>query len=131
LLFAPTQANRAFRSTIVSSNLGGFGTAVGGIYGTYHSYTGGLNSLTDFNVDLGSNLEYIFKRVRKSRKNDDSMIIAVPRDEKIQIINFQIDSGTEELVKELDAGQGSFIVDEIERLLYFIEGKEISIEQLQ
>ncbi|MGI9553169.1 MAG: hypothetical protein ACR2MT_18320, partial [Aurantibacter sp.] len=80
LLFAPTQANRAFRSTIVSNNLGGFGTAVGGVYGTYHSYARGLDSLTDFNVDLGSNLEYIFKRIRKSRENDDSMIIAVPQD---------------------------------------------------
>lgn len=130
LLFAPTQANRAFRSAIVSNNLGGFGNAVSGIYGTYHSYTRGLNSLTDFNVDLGSNLEYIFKRLRKSRKNDDSMIIAVPEDEKIRIINFQIDTGTEELIKEMDTRQGTFIIDEIERLLYFFEGREISIEQL-
>lgn len=130
LLFAPTQANRAFRSAVVSNKLGGFGTAVSGIYGTYHSYTRGLNSLTDFNVDLGSNLEYIFKRIRKSRENDDSMIIAVPQDEKIQIINFQIDTGAEELIKEMEVRQGNFIIDEIERLLYFFDGKEIAIEKL-
>ncbi|WP_411029704.1 hypothetical protein [Spongiimicrobium sp. 3-5] len=130
LLFAPTQANRAFRNTIVSNNLGGFGMAVSGIYGTYHSYSRGLNSLTDFDVDLGSNLEYVFKRLRKSRKNDDSMVIAVPQDGKIQIIDLKIDTGAEEVLKEINTQQDNFIIDEIERVLYIFDGKEVSIERL-
>lgn len=130
LLFAPTQANRAIRSTIVSNNLGVLGTGVSSIYGTYRSYTQGIDDLKDFDVDLDSNLEYVFKRIRKSRKNDETMIITVPSDEQIRIIDFQIDTGKEELVKEMDARQGSFIIDEIERLLYFFNGKEVSIEKL-
>ncbi len=130
LLFVPTQANRVLRSTIVSNNLGAFGAGVSGIYGTYHSYTRGLNSLTDFDVNIGSNLEYVFKRIRKSRKNDDAMIITIPKDGQIQIINFQINTGAEALLKEIGDRGDKFIIDEIERLLYSFDGKEVSIEQL-
>ncbi len=130
LLFAPTQANRAFRSFLVSNNLGAFGAGFSGIYGTYHSYTRGIDSLTHFDADLDSNLAYIFKRIRKSRKNDDTMIIAVPEDEHIRIINFQIDTGIEKTLKEIDLKNDKFIIDEIERLLYSFDGKEVSIERL-
>ncbi len=130
LLFAPTQANRALKNTIVSNNLGVFGTGVSGIYGTYHSYSRGINSLTNFDIDLGSNLEYVFKRMRKSRKNDDVMIIAVPDEGKIQIINFQIDTGAEELLKKIDSGNNKLIIDEIERILYSFDGKEVYVERL-
>ncbi len=130
LLFAPTQANRALRSTIVSNNLGAFGTGVSSIYGTYHSYTRGLNSLTDLDVDLGSNLEYVFKRIRKSRKNDDSMMITVPKNGQVHIINFQIDTGSEEVIKKMDRRKDSFVIDEIERVLYSFDGKEVYIERL-
>ncbi|WP_282161706.1 hypothetical protein [Ulvibacterium marinum] len=130
LLFAPTQANRAIRSTIVSDNLGALGTGVSGVYGTYRSYTQGIDDFKDFDVDLDSNLEYVFKRIRKSRKNDDTMIITVPDNGQIRIIDFQIDTGKEELIKEMDARQGTFIIDEIERTLYIFDGKEVSIEKL-
>jgi outer membrane protein assembly factor BamB len=130
LLFAPTQASRAVRSTIVSNDLGALGTGVSGIYGTYRSYTQGIDDFKDFDVDLDSNLAYVFKRIRKSRKNDNAMIITVPGDGKIQIIDFQIDTGKEELVKEMDGQQGTFIIDEIERVLYVFDGKEVSIEKL-
>ncbi len=130
LLFAPTQANRALRNTIVSNDLGAFGTGISGIYGTYHSYSRGINSLTDFDIDVGSNLEYVFKRMRKSIKNDDAMIITVPSDGQIRIINFQIDTGKEELLMKIDGQKGNFIIDEIERLLYIFDGKEVSIERL-
>ena len=130
LLFAPTQANRALRSTIVSNNLGAFGTGVSSIYGTYHSYTRGLNSLTDLDVDLGSNLEYVFKRIRKSRKNDDSMMITVPKNGQVHIINFQIDTGSEEVIMKMDRRKDSFVIDEIERVLYSFDGKEVYIERL-
>ncbi|WP_422079936.1 hypothetical protein [Ulvibacterium sp.] len=130
LLFAPTQANRAFRNTIVSNDLGALGRGVSGIYGTYRSYTQGIDGLTDFDVDLDSNLEYVFKRIRKSRKNDDAMIITVPDNGQIRIINLQIDTGKEELIKKIDGRRGTFIIDDIERMLYFFEGKEVSIEKL-
>ncbi|WP_299536740.1 PQQ-binding-like beta-propeller repeat protein [Ulvibacterium sp.] len=130
LLFAPTQANRAFRSTIVSNDLGVLGRGASGIYGTYRSYTQGIDGLTDFDLDLDSNLEYVFKRIRKSRNNNDAMIITIPDNDEIRIINFQIDTGKEELIKKIDGGRGTFIIDEIERMLYFFEGKEVSIEKL-
>ena len=130
LLFAPTQANRAFRNTIVSNNLGGFGSAVGGIYGTYNSYVEGFRSFTEFDVDVGSNLEYVFKRIQKSRKNDDHMIVAVPQADKIQLISFHIDTGAEEVLKNMEPDQDNFIIDETEKLIYFFEGKEISIQRL-
>ncbi|MEX0288137.1 MAG: PQQ-binding-like beta-propeller repeat protein [Flavobacteriaceae bacterium] len=130
LLFAPTQANRAFRNTIVSNNLGAFGSAAGSIYGTYNSYVDGFRSFTELDIDVDSNLEYVFRRIRKSRKNDDQMIIAVPKDDKIRLINFHIDTGAEETIRELDADQDNFIIDEAERLIYFFENKEVSIQKL-
>jgi|GEM_PF-2230221 len=130
LLFAPTQANRAFRSAIVSQNLGALGTGASGIYGTYRSYTQGLDSFRDIDLDLDSNLEYVFKRIRKSRNNEDSMIISVPVDDRLQLINFQIDTGNETLIKEMEGASGNFIVDEIERLLYIFDGRAVTIEKL-
>ncbi len=130
LLFAPTQANRALRSAVTSNNLGVLGTGVSGIYGTYHSYTRGLNSVTDFDVDVGSNLEYIFKRIRKSRKNEGAMLITVPQDGQLQIIDFHIDTGNEKLLKKIDDKNDNFIIDEIERVLYLFDRKEIHIENL-
>jgi len=129
VLFAPNQVNQAFRNTIVSNKLGGVGNILSGIYGTYRSYTQGIRNLTDIDLGINSSLSYVFSRLNRERANDDTKIIIIPEEKGSKILRFQIDTGKEEILKEVKSQNRKFVLDEVEQLLYSFKGNTVFIER--
>lgn len=81
-------------------------------------------------MGLDSYLENVFKRIRKNQNTNETLIIIILKEELLQIVRFHIDTGEEELIKEIPLDQSDFIVDQTERLIYFFKDKEILIEKI-
>lgn len=130
--FVGNQLNQTLKTVLVSTDLGVLSTVSSSIYGTYQSSQNSLNNLTELNqLDIGSNMSTIFKRINTGRKNEDTILIVSANEEEAKIIRLDIASGNEEIIKTTTNTYSNFLVDQIEQQIYFFEKKNILIEDLK
>lgn len=132
LLFIPNQINNTFKSVLVSTDLGFVTSATGFIYGNYQNYTGMYAKLTEINsIAVGTNVENILKRTEKGKKNDSSLILVIPEETQIKIVELTKDSGQEKYLKTISAKSKDFIIDQVEKILYLFEKGKVVVYKLE
>ncbi|MBU2525669.1 MAG: PQQ-binding-like beta-propeller repeat protein [Bacteroidetes bacterium] len=128
LLFIPNQINNTFKSVLVSTNLGFVTSTSGFIYGNYQSYMGIYDNLTDVNrIAVGSNLEGMLRRTEKGKKNDSSLILVIPEDTQLRILELFKDSGEEKHLKTIATDSKDFVIDQVEKILYLFEKNKMVV----
>lgn len=129
--FIHNQVAENISSTIAKGNLGlltNFGSTVYGSYKIYQDPKKIISNLEE--LGLSSGLEAVFKRIKKGKEGEDTTIIVAPQeDETASIIRLHIPTGKEDLLKQI-ASKASFVIDQVENLIYSFNGKEIQIERL-
>lgn len=130
--FIPNQIDQTFKNVLVSTNLGFVTRATSSIYGTYQSYKNTLNDITQLNsLGLDSDLLSVFSRFNKGQKNDNfSIVVSTTKDKKSSVIQLEKDTGATTVLKEIDFEFDQFIIDQIEKVIYFFDGKKVIIENL-
>ena len=130
--FVYNQVVENLGSAVASGNLGvltNFGSTVYGSYQIYQNPEKIISNLEE--LGLNSGLETVFKRTQKGKEGEDSLLIVDPKkDDLTSIIRLHIPTGKEETLQLLDTNH-SFVIDQIENILYLFKGKEISIERLE
>lgn len=128
LLFIPSQINNTFKRVLVSTDMGFVTSATGFIYGNYQNYTGMYAKLTDINsIAVGSNLENILKRTEKGKKNDLSLILVIPEENQLKIVELIKDSGAEKHLKTITTDSKDFVIDQVEKILYMFEKNKVTV----
>ena len=128
--FAGKQVNKTLKNVLITQNFGFITNTASNIYGSYQSYQASINGLTKMNgLDFNSNLTQIFERYKKG-KETDNVLFTVDEDTVKKIHRLSKDTGSTTILKELGEDQNDFIVDEIEKLIYFFTKKTIIIENL-
>ncbi|MEO0572472.1 MAG: hypothetical protein AAF039_12265 [Bacteroidota bacterium] len=119
-------------STVASGNLGiltNLGSAVYGSYQIYQNPQKVISNLEELGLDSGG-LKAVFKRTQKGKEGEGSLLIVEPKEDgTASILRLHIPSGKEEVLKQMDASD-SFVIDQIEQMIYRFNGKEIRIERL-
>lgn len=129
--FVGNQVTGTLNSVLVSKDLGLLSNLSSSIYGTYQSYQNSIDELTKLNqLDIDSNLNDIFNRIKAVRNSDDSVLIVAPKEEESDIIRLDIDSGKDEIIKTIKNTYLDFLVDQIEGQIYFFEKNRILIDKL-
>jgi len=131
--FFSNQLKSTFKSVLVSQNLAGFGGTLSSVYGTYESYKNSLQDLTSLNsLGLGSDIDRIFDRIKKAQSYNDTFILLTryPSRELNSIVQLTISSGEDKVIKNVHEDQTNFIIDQVEKLIYFFNKNEIIIERI-
>ncbi len=119
-------------STVASGNLGiltNLGSAVYGSYQIYQNPEKAISNLAELGLDSGG-LKAVFKRTEKGKEGEGTILIVAPNeDESASIIRLHIADGKEDNLKQMD-DIDSFVIDQIENIIYSFNGKEIRIERL-
>lgn len=132
LLFIPNQINNTFKSVLVSTDLGFVTSTTGFIYGNYQSYMGIYAKLTDVNsITVGTNLENMLRRTEKGKKNDSSLILVIPEETRLKIVELSKDSGEEEHLKTINSESKDFVIDQVEKILYLFERNKVVVYPLE
>lgn len=132
LLFIPNQINNTFKSVLVSTDLGFVTSTTGFIYGNYQNYMGIYNNLTDINnIDVGSNLEGMLRRTEKGKKNDSSLILVIPEENQLKIVELSKDNGKENHLKTIATESKDFVIDQVEKILYLFEKDKLVVYPLE
>jgi outer membrane protein assembly factor BamB len=132
LLFIPNQINNTFKSVLVSTNLGFVTSATSSIYGNYQSYMSIYDNLTNVNsIAVGSNLEGMLRRTEKGKKNDSSLILVIPEEAQIKVVELFKDSGEEKHLKTITTESKDFVIDQVEKILYLFEKNKLVVYPLE
>ena len=132
LLFVPNQINNTFKSVLVSTDLGFVTSTTGFIYGNYQSYMGIYAKLTDVNsIAVGSNLENMLKRTEKGKKNDLSLILVIPEDTQLKVVELIKDSGEVKHLKTIATDSKDFVIDQVEKILYLFDKNKVVVYPLE
>lgn len=119
-------------SAVASGNLGiltNLGSTVYGSYQIYQNPEKAISNLEELGLDSGG-LKAVFKRAEKGKEGEGTILIVAPNeDESASIIRLHIADGKEEDLKQID-DTDSFVIDQIENIIYCFNGKEIRIERL-
>ncbi len=130
--FAGTQINRTFKSVLVSHNTGFLGNTASGVYGNYESYKNSINAVTEIQgLDFGTKLSSVLKRYKKGQENDMSLVVLVPDEDALSLIQLNIDTGDERIVSRLEKDESDIIVDQIERVTYVFDKNIVKIVMLE
>ncbi|UJH68835.1 PQQ-binding-like beta-propeller repeat protein [Allomuricauda sp. SCSIO 65647] len=129
--FIYSQAVENVGSAVASGNLGfltGFGSSIYGSYQVYQNPERIISNLDE--LGFSSGLETVFKRIQKGKESKNAILIVAPNeDETVAVIRLDIPSGKEEKLKQLDR-DASFVIDQVENIIYSFDKKEITIERL-
>ncbi|TMU50391.1 PQQ-binding-like beta-propeller repeat protein [Flagellimonas algicola] len=130
--FVGNQIAKTFNSVLVSTNLGPVSTVSSKVYGTYLTYRGSLEDVTELNqLDFDMfNLSTILYRINTGRKHEGQLLVVAPSDTVTEIIRLDIDSGEEETVKTFGHTYSNFVIDQVEQQIYFFNKKSLFIETL-
>jgi len=131
--FFSNQLKSTFKSVLVSQNLAGFGSTLSSVYGTYESYKNSYQDLTSLNsLGLGSDVGRIFDRIKKTQAYSDTFILVTPYPSRKvnSIVELTVSSGEDKVVKNVKYDQTNFIIDQIEKVVYFFKKNEVNIERV-
>ncbi len=129
--FIYSQAVENLGSAVASGNLGfltGFGSSIYGSYQVYQNPERIISNLDE--LGFSSGLESVFKRIQKGKESEDAVLVVAPNeDETVAVIRLHIPTGNEEKLKQLNR-DASFVIDQVENIIYTFNRKEITIEPL-
>ncbi len=130
--FIPNQIDQTFKSVLISTNLGFITRATSSIYGTYQSYKNTFDDITQLNyLGIDSDLLSVFSRYKKGQKTDKfTIVVSTNKEGKSTIYQLEKDTGNTSTLKEVDFEFDQYIIDQIEGIVYFFDGKKIMIEKL-
>ena len=118
-------------SAVASGNLGiltSLGSAVYGSYQIYQNPEKIISNVEELGLDPGG-LKAVFKRIQKGKDGEDSLLIVAPKENgSASILRLHIPTGNEDILKQMDAND-SFVIDQVEQMIYSFKGKEILIER--
>ncbi len=129
--FVYNQAIESVTGTLASGELGFLTDFGSSVYGSYRLIQNPKQIIANLNeLGFSSGLETVFARIQKGKKGEDYILVITPKaDETKDIIRLHIPTGEEEQLKQLD-NEDSFVIDQVENIVYTFNKKIVTIENL-
>ncbi|WP_171047120.1 PQQ-binding-like beta-propeller repeat protein [Mesohalobacter halotolerans] len=126
--FIPKQIDNAFKSVLVSTNVGVLNRSSAFVYGNYHNYTTLYDDFTSLpQVDVGSYLEDDFKTSKKGKIDKNTYVFVTYEEEKLYFKSLNKETGQIVNLKSTPLKSTDIMIDQALKIAYVFFKDHIEI----